>query len=105
MSVRGTADAHAATAALTPEQDRLYGPLMRALPAHVAAFTKAGVTADYAAQRIAKAVTVRKPRTRYTIGRDAAMVTRLAWLLPDRLLDRALAANLRPHFTAVQPVR
>ncbi len=99
MSVRGTADA------LTSEQNRLYGPLMRAPPAHVAAFTKAGVTADYAAQRIARIVSVRKPRARYTIGRDAAMITRLAWLLLDRLLDRALAANLRPHFTAAQPAR
>ncbi len=105
MSVRGTAAARAVTAALTSEQNRLYGPLMRALPAHVAAFTKAGVTADYAAQRIARIVSMRKPRARYTIGRDAAMITRLAWLLPDRLLDRALAANLRPHFTAAQPAR
>ncbi len=45
-----------------------------------------------------KAVTTRKPRTRYTIGRDAARVTRLARILSDRRLDRVLAANLRRHY-------
>ena len=47
---------------------------------------------------IAKAITARKPRTRYTVGRDAALITRLARILPDRTLDRVLAAALRPHF-------
>ena len=49
---------------------------------------------------IAKAVTARKPRPRYTVGRDAAMLTRLVRVLPDRTLDRVLAAALRPHFPA-----
>lgn len=33
----------------------------------------------------------------YTIGRDAALITRLSWVLPDRMLDRILVANLRPR--------
>ena len=49
-------------------QTARYGDLMQALPSHVAAFTKAGVTSEVAAREIAKAVTARKPRTRYTIG-------------------------------------
>ena len=47
---------------------------------------------------IAKAVTARKPHTRYTVGRDAALLTFLARILPDRMLDRIFAAALRPHF-------
>ena len=50
---------------------------------------------------IAKAATARRPRTRYTVGRDAAMITRLVRVLPDRALDRVLAAALRPHFSNV----
>ncbi|MFI6998989.1 hypothetical protein [Nocardia sp. NPDC050175] len=50
------------------------------------------------ARVIAKAVTTGKPRTRYTIGRDAALITRLARILSDRTLDRILAANLRRHY-------
>ena len=48
---------------------------------------------------IAKAVTARKPRTRYTVGRDAAVLILLARILPDRILDRVFAAALRPHFS------
>ncbi|WP_189492398.1 hypothetical protein [Streptomyces antnestii] len=59
--------------------------------------TASGLTADAAARVIAKAVTTRRPRPRYTAGRDAALVTRLTRLLPDRTLDRILAANLRRH--------
>ena len=63
-----------------------------------ASHTKSGLPADAAAKVIDKAVTARKPRTRYTIGRDAALLTRLARILPDRTLDRVFAAALRPHF-------
>lgn len=104
MVRRGTAAAHSMADSLTPEQNARYGALMQALPSHAAAFTKAGVTSEYAATKIAKAVTDRRPRIRYTIGRDAAMLTRLAGILPDRLLDRLFAANMRPHYpTAARP--
>ncbi|SER24970.1 Short-chain dehydrogenase [Lentzea albida] len=100
MAARGTSALHAAADELTPEQEDLYRPLLRALPSHVAAFTKAGVTSAHAAERIAKTVTDRRPRIRYTIGRDAGMLLCLARFLPDRVLDRLLGANLRPHFPA-----
>lgn len=47
---------------------------------------------------IAKAVTARKSRTRCTIGHEAILATRLACILPDRMLDLVLAAALLPHF-------
>jgi hypothetical protein len=34
----------------------------------------------------------RRPRARYPVGRDAAVVTRMVRVLPDRALDRVLAA-------------
>lgn len=37
-------------------------------------------------------------RTRYTIGRDAAMFTFFARILPDRMPDWILARELRPHY-------
>ena len=48
-----------------------------------------------AGSAIADTVTARRPRTRYTIGRDAALFTRLARIMSDRGLDRALASNER----------
>ncbi|MGW0926877.1 SDR family oxidoreductase [Streptomyces sp. NPDC002755] len=80
---------------MTPVERRRYGNLMQAIINQATEFTTQGVPADKAALAIAKAVTTRKPRTRYTIGRDAAIMTRLVWLLTDRALDRLAAANLR----------
>ena len=85
---------------MTPEQRQRYGPLVHAITAQTASHTTsgAGVPADAAAKVIANAITARKPRARYTVGRDAALITRLVRLLPDRTLDRVIAAGLRPHF-------
>ncbi|MBN9188176.1 MAG: SDR family oxidoreductase [Microbacterium sp.] len=87
---------------MTDDQRRRYGALVEAIIRQAAAFTASGVPADRAALVFATAATAGRPKTRYTIGRDAAMLTRLARILPDRALDRVLAANLRPHFSAAE---
>lgn len=84
------------TSAMTPEQRRRYGGLLHAVAAQAAKSAESGVAADAAAKVIARAVTVRTPRARYTVGREAALV-HLVRLLPDRTLDRMLAAALRPY--------
>jgi NAD(P)-dependent dehydrogenase (short-subunit alcohol dehydrogenase family) len=98
MPARAIATAHELASTMTPEQSQRYGALLQAITAQTASHTNSGLPADAAAKVIAKAVTARKPRTRYTVGRDAALLSRLARILPDRTLDRVLAAALRPHF-------
>lgn len=97
MAARGIATANTLAAQMTPEHQERYGGLVQAVNTLMATGTAAGVTADAAARVVAKAVTVRRPRTRYTIGRDAAVLTCLARILSDRTLDRVSAANLRRH--------
>lgn len=97
MAARGVATANHLAARMTPEQEERYGSLVRANNELMATGTASGLTADAAALVIAKAVTVRRPRTRYTAGRDAALITRLTRVLSDRTLDRILATNLRRH--------
>ncbi len=97
MATRGIATANDLAARMTPEQDERYGGLVQAINTLMATGTASGVTADAAARVIAKAVTTRRPRTRYTVGRDAAMLICLARVLSDRTLDRISAANLRRH--------
>lgn len=48
---------------------------MQAITAQAASFTESGLSADAAAKVIAEAVTARKPRPRYTIGRESALIT------------------------------
>jgi NAD(P)-dependent dehydrogenase (short-subunit alcohol dehydrogenase family) len=98
MSDRVVATANRLAAAMSPEHRDRYGRLIQATNAHSAAHTPNGKPAADAARVIAKAVTAGKPHTRYTVGRDAAMITCLSRVLPDRMLDRILAASLRPHF-------
>lgn len=100
MAAHGTAELTHLGARMTPEQTSRYGPLVRALPSHVAAFTNAGASSAVAARKIAKAVTARRPRTRYTIGATAAFLVRASRLLPDRVLDRMTNHDLRKHFPA-----
>ncbi|MBZ4486182.1 SDR family NAD(P)-dependent oxidoreductase [Microbacterium sp. cx-55] len=98
MVGRGGITLKKVAADMTDEQERRYGGLMQAILAQSEGFLRDGVDASHAAETIATAATVSRPRTRYTIGRDAALLTRLARILPDRLLDRVLAAALRPLF-------
>ncbi|CAM3680459.1 SDR family oxidoreductase [Kibdelosporangium persicum] len=85
---------------MTPEHNARYGDLMQAIPSHVAAFTKAGVTSDVAAKKIAKAVTDRRPRIRYTIGVTAAFLIGVSRFVSDRMLDRMTTSDLRKHYPA-----
>jgi NAD(P)-dependent dehydrogenase (short-subunit alcohol dehydrogenase family) len=85
------------TSAMTREQRKRYGGLLHAVAAQAASSANLGVPAETAAEVIAKAVTARRPRTRYTVGRSTAVLTRLTRVLPDRALDMVLAAGLRPY--------
>ena len=98
MAARGIATANHLAAGMTPEQDERYGGLVQAINTLMASGTASGLTADAAARVIAKSVTTRRPRTRYTVGRDAALIIRLAWMLSDRALDRVIAGTLRRHY-------
>jgi NAD(P)-dependent dehydrogenase (short-subunit alcohol dehydrogenase family) len=98
MPGRAMATAHDLASTMTPEQIQRYGGLVHAITAQTASHTDSGLPPDAAAKVITNAITARKPRTRYTVGRDAALITRLTRILPDRTLDRALAAALRTHF-------
>jgi NAD(P)-dependent dehydrogenase (short-subunit alcohol dehydrogenase family) len=102
MTGHGIERATETLAALSPQESGRYGPLLRAIINQATAFTASGVTAEAAGRIVADAATVRRPRIRYTVGRDAAILTRLSRILPDRVLDRVLAANLRPHFPKEQ---
>ena len=96
MLARAVASTHDLLAAMTPEQRHRYSGLVHAVNAQARASTNSGLPAEAAATVIAKAITARKPRTRYTVGRDAALIA-VTRLLPDRLLDRLFAAALRPY--------
>ncbi|MEU7472087.1 SDR family NAD(P)-dependent oxidoreductase [Streptomyces sp. NPDC044984] len=90
---------------MSPEHQRLYGNLVRSTVASNAAFLKRAVPAEKAGAKIAKVATKTRPRTRYTLGLDAAFIIPLARHLPDRLMDRTLSASQRSRRNTPAPQR
>jgi NAD(P)-dependent dehydrogenase (short-subunit alcohol dehydrogenase family) len=79
-------------AARTPAaQEDLYGSMLERFDAAVGRTASRGIPPERAARTIARALSSRRPRTRYPVGTDAHMQMLAARFLPDRLLDRAIA--------------
>ena len=83
---------------MNTEQRGRYAALMQAVIAQAKAAIPNGVPAKEAGRVIVDAIGSKRPRARYTVGRDAAIVVRLTRLLSDRRLDSLLARGLKPHF-------
>jgi NAD(P)-dependent dehydrogenase (short-subunit alcohol dehydrogenase family) len=75
---------------LPPEGARLYAQPMRRMTATLEKNERAGSPPDAVAKVVERALTDRRPRTRYLAGKDSRKLTALAWLLPEKLLDVAL---------------
>lgn len=95
MAERGIATAQALMADMTAAQLERYDALAAAVTAQARSFGQDGVSAEHAARVIVKAATAPRPRTRYTIGRDAAILTRVSRVVSDRVLDRIVRLSLR----------
>jgi NAD(P)-dependent dehydrogenase (short-subunit alcohol dehydrogenase family) len=95
MAQRGIATAEGLQANMTATQLARYGDLITAVTAQARSFNDTGVSAEHAAKVIATAATASRPRPRYTIGRDAAILARVTRVVSDRVLDRIIRLNLR----------
>jgi NAD(P)-dependent dehydrogenase (short-subunit alcohol dehydrogenase family) len=95
MAERGITTAQGLQADMTAGQVARYGDITAAVAAQARSFNETGVSAEHAAKVIATAATASHPRTRYTIGRDAAILVRVIRLVSDRMLDRIIRVNLR----------
>lgn len=99
ISGRAIATANKVASTMTPEQRTRYGDLVQAVVSQAAEADENGLSADAAADVVVKAVTVRKPRTRYGVGREASLIGFMR-MLPDRIVDRILASVLRRYMPA-----
>jgi NAD(P)-dependent dehydrogenase (short-subunit alcohol dehydrogenase family) len=78
-----------------PELTRYYGDMIAgALKSTNKIEQHTGIDANKVARVIGKALTARRPRTRYLVGRDAIASATLARLLPDRMLDRLILRQM-----------
>jgi NAD(P)-dependent dehydrogenase (short-subunit alcohol dehydrogenase family) len=88
---RGDREVDAFLARISDRERQLYGDSMTAYR-EVAKRTGArGIAAEKVARTIDRALSARRPRTRYLVGADARGQALLSRALPDRLVDRLIA--------------
>ncbi|HEX2233153.1 MAG TPA: SDR family oxidoreductase [Thermoleophilaceae bacterium] len=92
---KGNRAADELLAAAPPEADRLYGKLVTSLRAEADKIDRErGLPPEAVADVIGEALTARRPRTRYLVGRDAKLRALAASLLPDRAMDALIGRAL-----------
>jgi NAD(P)-dependent dehydrogenase (short-subunit alcohol dehydrogenase family) len=77
----------AAQVSIPPELEKEYGHVPAALEKTLRQTEQRGVPAEQVASTIERALTARRPRTRYLVGRDARAMVLGKALLPDRVFD------------------
>jgi NAD(P)-dependent dehydrogenase (short-subunit alcohol dehydrogenase family) len=91
---KGLATAEEIVGATPAERLARYTDLIDAARQRAETLERDGIDPADAARVIADALTARRPRTRYLVGRDAKLMGRIAGLLPDRAVDWLIARNL-----------
>jgi NAD(P)-dependent dehydrogenase (short-subunit alcohol dehydrogenase family) len=92
---RGEKQADSLMERLPEAQRELYAPLVAGMRRLSAQTQERAIPAERVADRIARALTVRRPRTRYVVGADARIQIALAAMLPDRVFDALVLRMLR----------
>jgi NAD(P)-dependent dehydrogenase (short-subunit alcohol dehydrogenase family) len=77
------------------EAERLYGRMIEAVRAGTANIQReSGMEPREVAEVIGTAMTARRPRARYVVGRDAKVRALMARVVPDRVMDRLIGRAL-----------
>ncbi|MFC6647747.1 SDR family oxidoreductase [Paenibacillus rhizoplanae] len=95
LSEQGITTAERLAKLMTPDQHRRHDRLFDSVKAQAETWAKDGIRPEKVAAVISRAIHDRNPRTRYTAGRDSALLTRLVRILPDKLLDRMLRSQMK----------
>ncbi|MEA5568502.1 SDR family NAD(P)-dependent oxidoreductase [Anabaena sp. UHCC 0399] len=75
---------------LPPEAKDLHGTAIAAACESVIKSGKNGISADMVAQSVVNALTTKRPKTRYLVGKEAKFVDLMIKFLPDRIRDRVI---------------
>ena len=83
------ADAEAAIGGFSALGRSRYAEAFESMTALAVAHERAGSPPEVVAEAVLRALTTKKPKTRYPVGNGSRLQSTLARALPDRLLDRA----------------
>jgi NAD(P)-dependent dehydrogenase (short-subunit alcohol dehydrogenase family) len=92
---KGRAQAERRLERSDPQLEHRYARTVDAARAIGEAATRDGLAPDVVADTILTALTTRRPRTRYLVGRDARLQAWLNRALPDRVMDALIRRAMR----------
>lgn len=82
-------------AEMSPEQRAVYGPMTEAALDIAPVFERNAIPPEKCGAAVLHAMTARKPRTRYLVGRDAQLILLLKRTLPTRWFDAVMMKGLK----------
>ena len=80
---------------LPAEALETYADALTAVEAFTNDAAKRGIPPDKVAQAVQHAICAKRPKTRYLIGTDARLQAAASTVLPDRIMDRVIASQLK----------
>jgi len=89
------ASADEVLAGAPPEAEAVYGETIAAIRGQAEKATREAIPPEAVARAVEHALTAKRPRTRYPVGKDAKQRIRAAGLLPDRAFDAIMARMMR----------
>jgi NAD(P)-dependent dehydrogenase (short-subunit alcohol dehydrogenase family) len=92
---KGQREAPKVRAAMDPQLERIYAAELDAVTSAAEKTAARGIPPERVADAVVHALTQAKPKTRYVVGTDAKVQAQLRKLLPDRVLDRLIAREMR----------
>jgi NAD(P)-dependent dehydrogenase (short-subunit alcohol dehydrogenase family) len=92
---KGNATADSLMESMPPEASELYGDTVEAVRRRSREVAEErGLPPEAVAEVVGEALTARKPRTRYLVGRDAKLRAAIAKRVPDRAMDALIDRGL-----------
>jgi NAD(P)-dependent dehydrogenase (short-subunit alcohol dehydrogenase family) len=92
---KGIASGDELEATMSEQAKRDYGPLIATVRTASEQGAKTGLPPDAVAKDVAHALTAKRPKTRYLVGREAKSRALLARILGDRAIDAGVARVMR----------
>jgi NAD(P)-dependent dehydrogenase (short-subunit alcohol dehydrogenase family) len=92
---KGLENADAALADMPDDARRRYAGVIAAVRRDAERHSREGLRPEAVAEVVGRALSARRPRTRYVVGREARVQAMLARVLPDRAFDALVARALR----------
>jgi len=92
---KGLQDAGRVIGEMPEEARRRYSGLIASVSRQAEEMSRHGLPPEAVAEVVGRAITARRPRTRYVVGREAKVQAALARVLPDRAFDALIARAFR----------